>query len=462
MKKIFTLLFLFVLSTNIFAQTSVSGDQSGTWTKANSPYLVTDTITVPTGDTLKIEAGVTVNFQGHYKLYVQGVIEALGTETDSILFTADNHTNGWFGIHIETSKLSKFSYCKFEYGFTSGDNYPAMHGGAIRMIDSDASFDNCVFSNNNSEASQGMGGAIYGINTSSGGGDEKTTFTNCKFTENKAYSEGGAIKFTSDLGTVFTNCEFLNNSTRYGGGAVMGYSVIGTTFIKCLFIENYSMYSNGGAIETLGSGNTMYFKNCTMYKNDAVSGSGGAGAFYYATIDFVNCIISNNTSQYDDDNVYIDAGGSNGTVNYCNIIMPEYNTTGANNINVSSLFVDADNGNFHLQQTSPCIDAGTDIGLAYFGDAPDMGCFEFGDSANINIEISDKNISIYPNPVSNLITVKGDNIKVESIEILDLNGKLVLRKNMAQTIDISSIASGVYFVKINTENSTFAKKIIKK
>ena len=32
----------------------------------------------------------------------------------------------------------------------------------------------------------------------------------------------------------------------------------------------------------------------------------------------------------------------------------------------------------HLAQASPCIDAGVDVGVAYVGDAPDLGAFEFG------------------------------------------------------------------------------------
>ena len=40
------------------------------------------------------------------------------------------------------------------------------------------------------------------------------------------------------------------------------------------------------------------------------------------------------------------------------------------------LFLDPMNGNFALQEESPCIDAGIFIGKPYYGDAPDMGAFE--------------------------------------------------------------------------------------
>ncbi|MCA9428078.1 MAG: hypothetical protein KC994_23570, partial [Candidatus Omnitrophica bacterium] len=54
------------------------------------------------------------------------------------------------------------------------------------------------------------------------------------------------------------------------------------------------------------------------------------------------------------------------------------------NIDADPLFVDPENGDFHLQAASPCIDAGTDTGLTTdFDGNPrpigrfDMGAFEF-------------------------------------------------------------------------------------
>jgi hypothetical protein len=42
--------------------------------------------------------------------------------------------------------------------------------------------------------------------------------------------------------------------------------------------------------------------------------------------------------------------------------------------------VDATVPDVHLQASSPCIDAGVDVGLPYLGPAPDMGAFEFAAS----------------------------------------------------------------------------------
>jgi parallel beta-helix repeat protein len=47
------------------------------------------------------------------------------------------------------------------------------------------------------------------------------------------------------------------------------------------------------------------------------------------------------------------------------------------NISIEPEFEDAREGNYHLQSTSPCIDAGVDVGLPFFGKAPDLGAFEY-------------------------------------------------------------------------------------
>ena len=81
-------------TTNIEA-----GNVSGTWTKANSPYYINGEITIPNDSTLTIEPGVEVIFTGHYKFNVQGRLLAIGTETDTIVFTI-NDTTGFHDLTI--------------------------------------------------------------------------------------------------------------------------------------------------------------------------------------------------------------------------------------------------------------------------------------------------------------------------------------------------------------------------
>ena len=58
MKKITLLVSFYIFGLSLFSQTSVNGNQSGTWTASSSPYQVIGDITIPVGQILTIESGV--------------------------------------------------------------------------------------------------------------------------------------------------------------------------------------------------------------------------------------------------------------------------------------------------------------------------------------------------------------------------------------------------------------------
>lgn len=116
MKYIITfILLLFILTGH--AQTSVGGriSRDTTWTKANSPYLAVDLITIDTNITLTLEPGVTILFQpGRYLVAEHGCLKAIGTETDSIHFKSENTTDIWPGaILVNPHMPVEIAYCNF-------------------------------------------------------------------------------------------------------------------------------------------------------------------------------------------------------------------------------------------------------------------------------------------------------------------------------------------------------------
>lgn len=456
--KLKTIFFLVAFPVIALAQTVVYGNQSGNWTAAGSPYEVIGEIIIPAGLLLAIEPGVEVNFQGHYKFTVNGELQAVGTEVDSIYFTTDDQATGWGGIRVDSDDICILSYCRIEYGKTSGD-YPDIHGGGLALLTSNAVVSNCVFANNDATGNDnGMGGAIYAFST------EASIFTDCVFTGNHAYGEGGAIKLSADNYSEFTNCQFIENDCLYGGGAISGYMIAGTVFDHCLFADNYTMYSGGGAIHTLGMGNTLFLINSTISGNSAVTADGGGVFLAYGTGYFVNTIVYDNPGMYSDD-VYLSMAGY-AEAYYCDLNMA-CGATGTNNFHINPQFVDPDNLDFNLLATSACIDTGIDFFVLsgdtlvnmtpdqYFGSAPDVGVFEYYDGSGVEGEgtlpqgelILNQNS---PNPFSSSTTISYELYQNScvSLKVYDLSGREV------RTLTDGEETSGLKSVIWNGRNNT--------
>ena len=84
---------------------------------------------------------------------------------------------------------------------------------------------------------------------------------------------------------------------------------------------------------------------------------------------------------------------------------------------------------------------------------------------NVNGYSQSNLINIYPDPATDNITVKNINFnKGQTISIYDIQGQLLIRQPMLQAktnINVSALPSGVYFVKVVSENWTIAGKFMK-
>ncbi|WP_329805527.1 T9SS type A sorting domain-containing protein [Flavobacterium facile] len=83
--------------------------------------------------------------------------------------------------------------------------------------------------------------------------------------------------------------------------------------------------------------------------------------------------------------------------------------------------------------------------------------------ANLGVEDMVKNnFIVYPNPANTTITIKGDNIENEEIEMYNMLGQKVLQRSLIaneSVIDISGLTNGVY--SLYFVNSKTSQKIIK-
>jgi parallel beta-helix repeat protein/predicted outer membrane repeat protein len=316
-------------SINTFAQTSiVAGSVSGTWTKTGSPYLIQGNIQIADGSILSIEPGVSIIFQGAYKIKVMGQLLAIGTAFDSISFSASNTANGWKGIRFDNTSVnndsSKIIYCKLQYGNATGTS-PDYCGGALyfnnfsKAMISHSSISFCrafrgagIYFNNSSPIISGNnisynftdldgGGAIYCDNLSN------PNISNNIISNNSAKgpgAKGGGITCIGSPNII--NNSIFNNSTDMSGGGINCDPSYGGTITDNIITNNTASFGGGG-IYCQSIGNPKIVRN-TISNNTAFKG----GGFFFTSASNANLsenIICNNTASENGGGIYCEGSG---------------------------------------------------------------------------------------------------------------------------------------------------------
>ncbi|MCW5518326.1 choice-of-anchor B family protein [Aureitalea sp. L0-47] len=75
----------------------------------------------------------------------------------------------------------------------------------------------------------------------------------------------------------------------------------------------------------------------------------------------------------------------------------------------------------------------------------------------------EEGLSLYPNPVTEILNIHSGTSAIETISVVDISGKLILQLTALNavdaTLDLSSISRGIYFVRVN---DIVTKKIVKR
>jgi len=496
MKIYLFLLILLIINSLLFSQTTIpAGEVSGTWFQNGSPYLVEGDIIIPDGQTLLIEPGTYVEFQNLFSLDVQGCLNAVGTELDSITFTAISQ---WHGIQFNNTQASndssKIVYSKINHvapdntsrgGATisnfdkllishcsiSENDLEYISGGGISCINSSPIIEFSTIENNSSS----IGGGIYCIQNS------HPIIRNNLITNNNGGLAGGGIICRNSSSPIIVNNIISENSGGITGGGINCSSNSNPLIVNNLIINNSATFT---ILPPRGGGIYLDESNATIINNTITSNNSPTGGGLY-------CIDSNpiitNSIFWDNgqSNVFIETS-SNPIVTYCNI---QNDYPGLGNIDIDPLFDVTGEYPFSLLDESPCINSATpdtsglylpEFDLAgnsrIFGSRIDMGAYE---NQNVVVKVNDYtissifNLSNYPNPFNPSTTIEfslADNSKIE-LSIFNIKGQKirVLANNEFNQGSHSviwngddkfgiPISSGVYLYKLNVNDKTESVK----
>ncbi|HHE47096.1 MAG TPA: hypothetical protein ENL08_05285, partial [Bacteroidetes bacterium] len=208
------------------------------------------------------------------------------------------------------------------------------------------------------------------------------TITHCIIQNNTSSGSGGGIGIYQDSEPIISQCVIRNNTSHWSGGGVMVNQSSNAVIVHCLITQNRATAESG-----LGGGIAIrqcapLIENCSIIDNEN-EGADGMLILWGANPRIVNSIFWDNPTA-----IFFNITGERNsvTISYSDIEGGEDGISGDNgdinwgegNIDEDPLFADPDNGDFHLTEDSPCIDAGDpDSPEDPDGTRADMGAYYF-------------------------------------------------------------------------------------
>lgn len=459
----------------------VNGNVNGTWTKGNT-YRVTGNIIVPSGQTLTIEEGVEVKFDGYYSLIVDGTLLANGSANNYVKFTSNktSPTNkDWNQIVINSTGTSKIDYSIIEYGkIKNDDNIGLLNvngnliltNSIIRYSEQSAisirnagnltvknnKIYNCAYGfsvyttgkviieNNEIYNHIWIGINIYQASTSSifksntihdciYQGIQSIEF-NYKIERNLIFNTGTGIFVTYGQPTIINNTIIFN---QHGIGLYDNPSITPNPIINSNIISNNSNYAiySSGTYKPLSVSYNLFYNNGLGIGNKLPIG--------------VGTIITTNKN-----NTPADA--------YYNIfVSPEFEST----ISTEDAFCT-------LKSDSPAVNAGDPSIIMSNGTIADIGAKELDGNLSTGEFTNTKltNVKVFPNPTSDFLSFEtNQNYTFDSIKFFDVNGKKIDQIKINESTSTyqwkvsSYFKRGVYMYVIMNGNSIIdSGKFIKK
>ncbi len=395
------------------AETAVGGTLASntTFTLANSPYVLNDDLIVPSGITLTVNAGVTIQITTRHHIRVLGVLNVNGTAAQKVNIVGRNGER-WGGISFEfPSGASNLTHLNVRHG-TNGAN-PALYINTVmgRNATITADFldiDECdsTFYNYNGTAT--LRDCRFHIPyTGDGLHIKKGTalVQRCVFPGNNA-PDTDAIDFDGVVNGTIEDCKIYRFQGSNSDGIDLGEAC------SNILIQRNLIYFNSDKGFSVGQGSSVTLRNNMVV--GCVLGVGIKDAGSSVIVDqntFVNC--GTGVAAYEKN--FGDGGGTATitntifsksvtlpvTVDAFSVMSTNYNLSdtqalpGVGNLLLDPQFVDPVIYNYQLRSTSPAINSGdpahaldpdstrVDIGAQYIYSSADYP-FTIGETVVIN------------------------------------------------------------------------------
>lgn len=288
---------------------------------------------------------------------------------------------------------------------------------------------------------------------------------------------GGAICNTNASPTL-RNLIIRDNSA-YGGAAIYNLNNSAPILINCLLHGNsytgpntVEYFYTSAVIFNIKTSNNTKLINCTMVDNHAfpISSQNLPDVLIYNSIIYNNGR-TNMGKSFKLNIYYANSITNDNLIN--NIWDNNFGTDGGNNLNQNPNLY-----NYYLPSNSVAIDKGNntfftqhytgnyDLQMSdrFHNNRIDIGAYEFNPLLGTQNQELKHNISIYPNPVTDLLNISYEETEVSTLKIFSIEGKLIKESKIKPQINISNFHSGTYILNFyNSKNNLLhSSKIIKK
>ena len=400
------------------SMTTVSGTLSGAGLTWSGIVHVTGDVLVPSGSTLMIQPGTLVLLDGVASgtggtdINVEGAIQSNGTAAHPVSITAYNSTLAWGEIHQTGAGPSLYSYTDItRAGRAPGQGHTGS-GPAFNVAGATITFDHASISDNVGKVMQSvatssltfrdsimarsiMGPEISGtallmertwILEMRNPDDADGIYLYDQQAGQTITLRGGVVAGTDDddidtLGCVATIEDYILRDSKDKGLSQYNGDV---TLRRVLAVDNARQPEDGSqaALSMKGTDGAlvkMHLDHVTVY-NDYVTGIGiqCRNKYGVANVFFLYEVTNSIIQAYDPVQSDYDDAHADIRISYTDTFGETWTRNGTGNLNANPQFVDPVNHDYHLQASSPAIDAGdpaaaadpdltrTDMGVFYY------------------------------------------------------------------------------------------------